>query len=229
MTSGAHARRARARFPGRYFRQTLVTTAHHANADGGIGENDVNWIIEQVSGTMQLGTHIDALSHLQIGGRGYNGWTVGELAGTAGVKRLGAETIPQIVTRGWLVDVPAVRGVERLERGEVITVEDVEKAGVAAEPGDAVLFHTGWGAHWEDPDAYVEGEPGPGLRGRQLAGLARRRAHRLRHVELRAGARREPGVPVRGSPDPERPPRRVRGREPRHAASWPPTVAISSR
>ena len=148
--------------PGRYFRQTLVTTAHHANADGGIGENDVNWIIEQVSGTMQLGTHIDALSHLQIGSRGYNGWTVGELAGSAGVKRLGAETIPQIVTRGWLVDVPAIRGVERLERGEVISVADVEKAGVTAEPGDAVLFHTGWGAHWQDPDAYVDGEPGPG-------------------------------------------------------------------
>src|SRR4051794_17846986 len=63
-------------FPGRYFRQTLVTTAHHS---GG------SWITETVSGTMQLGTHLDALSHLQIGGRGYNGWQVGELAGDAGV------------------------------------------------------------------------------------------------------------------------------------------------
>jgi kynurenine formamidase len=149
-------------FPGRYFRQTLVTTAHHANADGGVGENDVNWITEQIAGTTQLGTHIDALSHLQMGGRGYNGWTVGELAGVAGVKRLGAETIPQIVTRGWLVDAPAIRGVERLQLGDVITVADLERAGVAAEPGDAVLFHTGWGSHWEDPDAYLEGEPGPG-------------------------------------------------------------------
>src|SRR5439155_25075150 len=72
-------------FPGRYFRQTLVTTAHHANADGGVGGNDVNWITEQVAGTMQLGTHLDALSHLPIGARGYNGWTVAELAETAGV------------------------------------------------------------------------------------------------------------------------------------------------
>jgi kynurenine formamidase len=149
-------------FPGRYFRQTLVTTAHHANSDGGVGENDVNWITEQVAGTMQLGTHLDALSHLQMGSRGYNGWTVAELASPTGVKRLGAETIPQIVTRGWLVDVPAIRGVDRLELGDVITVEDVEQAQVAAEPGDAVLFHTGWSAHWEDPEAYVKGEPGPG-------------------------------------------------------------------
>jgi kynurenine formamidase len=90
-------------FPGRYFRQTLVTTAHHGNG-GGLGENRVNWITEQISGTQQLGTHLDALSHLQIGDRGYNGWSVAELAGTAGVKRLGVETVPQIVTRGWLVE-----------------------------------------------------------------------------------------------------------------------------
>src|SRR5271166_3971210 len=75
-------------FGGRYFRQTLVTTAHHANAEGGLGENDVNWITEQVAGTMQVGTHIDALSHLQVGGRGYNGWSVGDLAGSAGVRCL---------------------------------------------------------------------------------------------------------------------------------------------
>ena len=59
--------------------------------------------------TQQLGTHLDALSHLQIGDRGYNGWSVAELAGTAGVKRLGVETVPQIVTRGWLVDVAPAR------------------------------------------------------------------------------------------------------------------------
>jgi kynurenine formamidase len=157
-------------FPGRYFRQTLVTTAHHTNGldmpEGptGLGENKVNWITEIVSGTMQLGTHLDALSHLQIGDRGYNGWRVAELAGPAGVQRLGVETIPQIVTRGWLVDVPAVRGVERLAGGDVISVDDIERglAGTQTEPGDAILFHTGWGTHWADPDTYLAGEPGPG-------------------------------------------------------------------
>src|SRR6516162_9125348 len=95
-------------FPGRYFKQTLVTTAHHANPGGGVGENEVNWITEIVSGTMQLGTHLDALSHLQMGDRGYGGYTVRELAGTAGVRHLGIETVPQIVTRGWLVDANAM-------------------------------------------------------------------------------------------------------------------------
>src|SRR5262249_22015849 len=101
-------------FPGRYFKQTLVTTAHHANPGGGVGENEVNWMTESVSGTMQLGTPLDALAHLQMGDRGYGGYTVRELAGTAGVTRLGVEMVPQIVTRGWLVDVPD------LGAGEVI-------------------------------------------------------------------------------------------------------------
>jgi kynurenine formamidase len=138
-------------FPGRYFRQTLVTTAHHSN-DGGLGANRVNWITEQIAGTQQLGTHLDALSHLQIGDRGYNGWSVAELAGTGGARRLGVETVPQIVTRGWLVDAAP------LGPGDVIGVPDIDPA-----PGDAVLFHTGWGVHWRDPGTYLSGEPGPGV------------------------------------------------------------------
>jgi kynurenine formamidase len=130
-------------FPGRYFRQTLVTTAHH---DGG------NWITEQIAGTQQIGTHLDALSHLQIGDRGYNGWSVAELAGTNGVRRLGVETVPQIVTRGWLVD---ARG------RDIITLDDL--GDIEPTPGDAVLFHTGWGEHWDDPETYLSREPGPGM------------------------------------------------------------------
>jgi kynurenine formamidase len=147
-------------FSGRYFRQTLVTTAHHANPGGGLGENHVNWVTEQVAGTQQLGTHLDALSHLQIGDRGYNGWSVTELADGAGVRKLGVETVPQIVTRGVLVDVCARRGVEALGIGDVIGLDDVED--VSVSPGDAVLFHTGWGAHWGDGPGYLAGEPGPG-------------------------------------------------------------------
>jgi kynurenine formamidase len=143
-------------FPGRHFRQTLVTTAHHANPGMGVGDNNVNWVTEILSGTTQVGTHLDALCHLQMGDRGYNGWSVAELAGPAGVMRLGIERVPQIVTRGWLVDAAG------LGAGDVIGVPtDIDPA-----PGDAVLFHTGWGAHWDDPDTYLAGEPGPG---RELA------------------------------------------------------------
>jgi kynurenine formamidase len=64
--------------------------------------------------------------------------------------------VPQIVTRGWLVDASA----ETTHPGDVIGLEHV--AGIEPEPGDAVLFHTGWGSHWEDPERYLNGEPGPG-------------------------------------------------------------------
>jgi kynurenine formamidase len=140
-------------FPGRAFHQTLVTSAHHANR-GGLGENRVNWITETVSGTTQLGTHLDSLAHLQIGDRGYNGLSVEELAAPAGVTRLGAETIPPIVTRGHLVDVAP------LGAGDVIRPEHLE---IEPEAGDAVFFHTGWGRHWNDGAHYLSGEPGPGL------------------------------------------------------------------
>jgi kynurenine formamidase len=143
-------------FPGRAFHQTLVTTAHHANM-GGVGENQVNWITEVISGTTQIGTHLDALSHLQIGDCAYNGHRVDDLATPAGVSVLGVETVPQIVTRGFLVDV-SDRG---LGPGGVIGLDDVVH--LEPEPGDAVLFHTGWGERWADAEDYLAGEPGPGL------------------------------------------------------------------
>jgi kynurenine formamidase len=142
-------------FPGRHFNQTLVTTAHHQNG-GGVGDNCANWVICVQHSTEQLGTHLDGLNHLYIGDRTYNGHTVSELAENWGTNRLGAETIPQIVTRGLLVDVSG----HGFGPGDVITPEHL--GDLAPEPGDAVLFHTGWGRHWNDPDTFLSGEPGPG-------------------------------------------------------------------
>jgi hypothetical protein len=64
-------------YPGRYFRQTLVTTAHHGNR-GGLGANRVNWITEQVAGTQQIGTHWEDADTYLSGepgpGRELGGW-----------------------------------------------------------------------------------------------------------------------------------------------------------
>jgi kynurenine formamidase len=136
-------------FPGRHFRQLLVPNP------APIGENAVNWVADVVSTTTQVGTHLDALCHLSQDGRIHGGHAVADVAGPAGFAVHGIETAPQIVTRGWLVDASG-RG-----PGDVIGLEDL--GGVAPEPGDAVLFHTGWGVHWDDPDTYLAGEPGPGM------------------------------------------------------------------
>lgn len=161
-------------FPGRTFRQTLVDSAHAVNrrttkgGRRGLGRNEVNWITELVYGTFQLGTQLCGLNHLQIGTRSYNGNALEDIAEEWGTNRLGMETVPQIVTRGVLLDIAGLRGVEQLARGDVITPDDVQaalrKEDVEIQRGDAVLFHTGWGALWgEDSAAYLAGEPGPGM------------------------------------------------------------------
>ncbi len=162
------------RFEGRYWQQTLVSSAHIVNtrrpdsSGVGWGHNRLNWITELVAGTYQIGTHLDGLNHLQIGDRFYNGWTAGTIVEEWGTNRLGIETVPPIITRGILVDVARHRSVTMLGAGEVITLADVEAAlraaSVRLEPGDAVLFHTGWGSLWDrDPVRYGSGEPGIGM------------------------------------------------------------------
>jgi choline dehydrogenase-like flavoprotein len=161
-------------FPGRTFRQYLTTNYHDINrrrADAGpagLGRTSVNWIVEQLTATQQMGTHIDGLNHLQAGDRTYNGFRLADIVEDHGTNRLGIDTLPQVVTRGLLLDVAAARGAERLPAGEVVTVADAEAALAAAghdvRPGDAVLFHTGWGSLWgTDNERYAAGEPGPGL------------------------------------------------------------------
>jgi kynurenine formamidase len=150
-------------FPGRSFRQFLTT-----NPARRVGRNEVNWIVEHVAAPSQIGTHVDGLNHLHAGDRMYNGHRLADVICEHGTSKLGIETLPQVVTRGLLLDIAAGRGVDRLDAGDVITPADaesaLERAGLGVEPGDAVLFHTGWGSLWGvDNDVYAAGEPGPGI------------------------------------------------------------------
>jgi kynurenine formamidase len=150
-------------FPGRTFRQLLTT-----NPARSVGRNQVNWIVEYVNAPSQMGTHMDGLNHLHRAGYMYGGHKVEDVVVEWGTTRNGIETLPQVVTRGVLLDIAAVRGVDRLGPGDVITPADAEAAlarhRLSVQPGDAVLFHTGWGAWWDaDGDTYGSGEPGPGM------------------------------------------------------------------
>lgn len=162
------------KFPGRYWHQTVDVSPHFTNlrrsdaVGKGWGRNQINWITEIQAGTFQVGTQLDSIGHIQIGDRFYNGWTVSEVVESWGLNRFGMETVPPIVTRGVLVDVAGYKGTERLPKGYVITVSDLDGAlkrqGVEIQSGDAVLFHTGWGALWSTDSAqFLSGEPGPGL------------------------------------------------------------------
>jgi kynurenine formamidase len=160
-------------FPGRTFRQYLTTNYHQVNRRSplagptGLGRNNVNWIVEQMLATQQMGTHMDGLNHLQVGDQTYNGHRLSDIVEDHGTNRLGIDTLPQIVTRGVLLDIARLRGVGSLGPGEVITVEDAlaaaHAANVEVQPGDAVFFHTGWSSLWDtDNERYAAAEPGPG-------------------------------------------------------------------
>jgi kynurenine formamidase len=162
------------KFPGRYWHQTVDASAHFTNrrrpdsGGQGWGQNQINWITEIQSGTFQVGTQLDSIGHIQIGERFYNGLTVSEVVEEWGLNHYGMETVPPVVTRGVLVDVAGYKGMARLPKGYVISVADVrgalDKQGMDIRQGDAVLFHTGWGAlYGKDNELFLSGEPGPGL------------------------------------------------------------------
>ena len=142
-------------FPGRYFKQTLVTTAHHANPEAASGENEStgspSWCPERCSwGPISTRSRICR-------------WATAAMADSpsrsspapAGVTaprgRDGAAD--RHPAAGWSMS-PAWKP------GDVISPEHC--AEIDPEPGDAVLFHTGWSRHWDQPEVYLSGEPGPG-------------------------------------------------------------------
>jgi len=49
--------------------------------------------------------------------------------------------------------------VDEKEAGDPVRLEELEEAGVAIEPDDAVIIATGWDAHWHDPKYFIEASP----------------------------------------------------------------------
>lgn len=95
-------------------------------------------------------THIDSLAHLVHKGKMYNGFSENRL-GPDGSEKLGIHNMKDgIFTRGVLVDMAWLRGVDYLENGEAITASDLEewemKTGVSIRAGDVLLVRTG---RWE--------------------------------------------------------------------------------
>ena len=79
------------------------------------------------------------------------------------------------VRRAVLVDVPGRRGVDRLDPGEAVTVEDLARGEAPIGAGDAVLVRTGWAQLWDRPELYVGTATGvPGLDEAAGAWLAER-------------------------------------------------------
>jgi kynurenine formamidase len=113
-------------------------------------------------------THLDALAHVNDNGVFYNGYAPDrEAVQRSGHPKNSIHNVKSgIFTRGVLIDIPRLKGVEYLEPGTPIYVEDLEawerQAGVRVGAGDALFVRTGV---WARRRAV-----GPWLRGRAEGG-----------------------------------------------------------
>ena len=124
------------------FEQTLTTSR--------FTEHEVAGDVYRVQYHGFAHSHVDGLPHFAHDGRMYNGFPVSGLT-ESGAEKLGIQNLRNgIVTRGVLVDMPRHRGVDYLEPGTALTVQDLEAweqaTGIRIGSGDVLLIRTG---RWE--------------------------------------------------------------------------------
>jgi kynurenine formamidase len=112
-------------------------------------------------------THMDALCHVLYNGRMYNGYSQEEVTENGAAKNSIVNFKHGIITRGVLMDMARLKGVDYLEPGARIYPEDLDawekKARVKVGSGDVIFVRTG---RWARRDA-----KGPWPTREGLAGL----------------------------------------------------------
>ena len=113
-------------------------------------------------------SHLDSLCHMMHNGRMYNGFVRDDHVSADGCGRLAVINFKQgIVSRGILLDIARLKGVDYLEPGTPIYVEDLEawerEAGVRVEPGDIVFVRNGRWARRAAMGAWAMNEQSAGL------------------------------------------------------------------
>jgi kynurenine formamidase len=92
-------------------------------------------------------SHIDALCHVFVDGRMYNGFPASDVKSIGALRNSIMAAGDGIVGRGVLLDIPRLRGVPWLEPGEAIAPEELSAAeaaeGVRVGEGDVLLVATG--------------------------------------------------------------------------------------
>ena len=125
-----------------------------------LADNQVNfhWQSEMLIGTVHSGTHIDALSHITCGDghTWHGGGSADRDLGDFGPLREDATEIPPIITRGVLIDIPGLRGVDALDAHEPVGPQELQEAlsrqQVQLHSGDVAVVRTGYLSGWPDAD-----------------------------------------------------------------------------
>src|SRR5947209_769704 len=121
-----------------------------------------------ISEMCQVGTQLDGFAHQTIEDKVYNCFKLDEISTRGGFTKVGIEKVGALITRGVLIDVAGLKGVDTLPDTYEITVQDLQQAltrqNLKLQPGDAVIIHTGWGKLWGKENArYMKGCPGIGV------------------------------------------------------------------
>jgi kynurenine formamidase len=124
-----------------------IAPLHFMTQDGGdfaaLGRHDWGTADDYMVLATQGTTHVDGLAHVWSGGQLYNGYPYTEVR-SSGAAKLGLEKLGGVVTTVHLFDVSHLQG----ENPPEITPELVEQMlstrDARPEPGDAMLFRTGW-------------------------------------------------------------------------------------
>ena len=116
----------------------------------------------------QVGTQLDVFPHQTIEDKVYNCAKVDDISSRGGFTKFGVEKIGALITRGVLIDVAGLKGVEMLPDSYEITAQDLQDAlkrqNLTLQAGDAVIVHTGWGKLWgKDNVRYMKTDPGIGV------------------------------------------------------------------
>jgi kynurenine formamidase len=92
-------------------------------------------------------THLDSLCHFLYEGKMYNGYSEDEVTENGAAKNSVLNFKNGFITRGILMDIPRLKGVDYLEPGTRIYPEDLDawekQAHLKVGPGDAVFIRTG--------------------------------------------------------------------------------------
>lgn len=113
-------------------------------------------------------THMDSLCHLFHNDKLYNGFSRDVVTQTGAEKLQIGNLKNGIFTRGVLIDIPRLRGVDYLEPGTAIYPEELEawenRIGTKVKPGDVVFIRTGrWARRAKVGPWSADGEGAAGL------------------------------------------------------------------
>lgn len=153
-----------------------INPLHFMIQDGGdvaSGAQDfvpaLRWCDDAVTMPLQCATQWDALAHIYFDGKMYNDRGP-EMVNSSGARANSIDKAKdRIVSRGVLLDIPRLRGVDWLKPGEAIYPQDLDaaaaRAKVGIESGDIVLIRTGQIAQVRAEGSWgnYAGGPAPGL------------------------------------------------------------------